>query len=619
MNTAFEKIWELRYDREIEKAKDLFFALIQSTPELKEDPNSVLLQASFARAQNDMPRSKKILKDLESDLTSKFVKIPYRMFFEKGLNHMFEADFSEALQEFIKARECAKTDAQFGPASLNAWICVDALGQDPQNLASDLEKKLFSKRDSVSGSVNRGLFSQFHYCQSWRFLRRGEFERLAPYFEDPEAFIEYPQFFYLLLYISELPYLDFYQKIPRALVDRFFLMHPDFLRKPYRMRTLLGVSEPSGGPDREPFASASDFADRIYLWTWRWLVSPQSQSLDQIFLELQQVSFEELGQKLRANDFYQLRNALYWLCLFDPSQKYFLEKKIRSITPKLRSDWAGFFEFEFSVIENLFVRHLEPWGAPVSEVFYQPTFKHCHLQFLITEGDERDELGEESALWPLTEGLKRLSDHARGEPDGKKLFVDLNSYEVWRDSDTVLVSESISKLLCVLSKRRVLSAQELALKVFGLSRFDTIIHLPKILNLLNRTRKILPPQVSIFYKSERIYLRDPRSQVEICTQVRHQEILSHHADWKKIFEPQDKKPEGLPIAEKKQISGLAFLKKLEANKSISRKEIETLMARPRSTTNRLIKQWVAQGYLKKIGSSKETRYLFQPTKKDKET
>ncbi|HUP56839.1 MAG TPA: helix-turn-helix domain-containing protein, partial [Bdellovibrionota bacterium] len=410
---------------------------------------------------------------------------------------------------------------------------------------------------------------------------------------------------YYQLWVGRLPYHRFFEKTTPEAEERFIRSSPYFLKKSYRTRTLQGILH----PDDLVSVKVSELSDRLYLWTWRWLADPAGFPLERIMALLREFEPRDVARQTTVEDFQLIRNALTWISLFDPTSDLVVQRLLQSMAPAQNREYP-ILGFERELLSYLRAErdHRKTEASDfLAGLRSHPFWKSPDLK-LARLADGR--VPEGSPLTGLAERIARLRQpvsHARN-----RLRVELETGRIVsaRDGRSV-VSQPMAAAFDLLHSLESIDCARFAQVCFGLSRFDAIIHGPKIFNLLSRMRGLSPPELRFSVKSGRVWAKGPWTQVEIERGGGLSGTIQSHPEWSTLTARTVAQASSAAAdAAERWARPAQALKQLRGQAELTRKELEKLTGKSRSTANRIIERWLKQGILVRSGKARNTVYKF---------
>ena len=450
LQQSIQSAWQVRAHRSLSE----FYALFQSIERESElcDPIPVqvtfemlLLRASLARAGDRIQDSKKILSQAKSYATESRISLTAHFYSQQGLNFFVEGEHTQALDSFVRARDLYQNSLERADASVNILLCMENLG-----LPFETERK------KLKGPFHRGAQSQLEALDNRTAFRRGDLSFLEK--ESPQVTLT--QSSYFTCWVKKLAY----HETPchgltgsPSRTNEILTGDPYFHKKQYRLRTLLGIADPIDELNSKP----NLIIERLYLWTWSWLVNPKAFPLSRILELTQKIDFSWINYRLSPEDFQMLRNALTWLCLYDPASGMRMKTLISSLTVDQREDFP-LLGYEYLVIQYL-------GAVQANEVICaQRTLKlieshplwhsqNIFLGDLVLDYSKKlsAQTSQRNRMGLMSRGLSQVI-HSSISPDPGVLYVDLAKSElIWNEGKSKIVSRPICSALELLSRKKI--------------------------------------------------------------------------------------------------------------------------------------------------------------------
>lgn len=592
-----QQAWSLRNSQKLgaaEKALRQLQASLLGSPLAAQKSQHLelkILEASLLRAQRRILESEKIL--LEVKKSSELAELPVsaKYYLQRGLNLYYQGYFPSALEFFVRCQEICLQEQDYesmAVAAGNQLFCLANL-----NLPTD---KLIKKINSLRFHLTADYFNevihpplQTHECSE--AFRRGDFQSLYQY--PPQK--DFSQFEYLQLWTSQLPYVE--AQACQTEVSRL-LEAPHLIWKKYRIHTLLA----EGRYEDEIEPKISEQVDRLYLWIWTWMTCPDSFPVS--FIEKCWADLEpsRVCSQTTAEDLVLLRLCLRWCRLFDPRWERPSEEWMKKSLPsslmepplfKLEGEVLDYFE----AVKNKETRRAAKILTALYEqdLFNSPLvlFREMILGFK-NQGDESRSINQLGRILGRKFKVRTTAS--------AKLSIDLQSYR-WRLGN----QQGISKPLCVLLHRlqaaESLSFADVMIHCFDFRFYDESLHRDKIMNLLTRTRKLLPLGTEIITRQERVYLQGSLKSLTLHNAT----TLAAHWDLPLLLERPCLEMNKNAMARWAQPR--LMLQKIKNHKTVNRAHIQKLFRLSKASANRLIKRWSDEGFLKKQNAGRSISYV----------
>ncbi len=562
----------------------------------------LLLSSSLLRTQGRGAESalwaKTIARFFDQTPADYFVR------FEQGINLFARGDSHSALEYFAQARRLAPRPIFELAAEINTLLCLENLGlpfEETLSRALAQAKKM--------GEEARGARTQLEAFELRRAFRRGTF---APFLSFSSGEQALTQADYFRLWVRQLPYHRAFSPLSEAEYKPFTENRDFFYQNSFRLRTLQGASHPADWETLKP----SEFAHRFYLWAWKWLSAPDRNQVRKTASIVSRSGILGEDTLLDRESQALVRNALLWLCLFDPSS----HSRIQPLADQLRRpEWTLFpvLALESDLIHALTV--LRDGGPEAPEFQYahdalesSPLWSEneTHFKSLFLSVVPSDVAGDRRPEIPA--GLKKLKDHLREllassiAPHEAPILVEVARSRIADSrSGEQLISEPMARALELLNREVSVSQEQFLAFCFGIKRFDPVIHQTKINNLLQRLRKLAGSQLAFRTKSGQVFAEGDWRQFEFVRPAELGIQLIESEEWKNLGIERSS-----PVLQGAQprLRSRVQVDSLKWSGVLSRSEIESKLQLPRSTTNRLLAQWERAGHVSREGAGRQVRY-----------
>jgi len=604
-----DEIWRLRLDGQVDAAMTLFSKLRQTHPLLQERIDStqlqkilsspeadlyldlIVFQASLARFQKRIDEFKRILLLVENETAAVSFPRPYWLVFENAIYAYRQGDFSSALDTFFLAADKARTPFERLVSKINFACCLYSLGQSFEQTLQECKALLKILKANQPQHVLASVEEQQTALELFSFFRLGQFENILKANTQKGS----PSDF-LKAWCMQLPYHRFFSKtgLGEAMLS---FSKTTCLEPAYRQRTLLGLTHPSD--DTPP--RLSDWADRLYLWVWRWLVSPDTFPIEKVLATLTPLKQSDQLSKLSVSDRKLVRNALLWLGLFDSSSRRVLQSLLKLVEASELNHYP-LLEGERLFIHywmNLRDLQLEAAKDYLTELEQSPFLNHPDFYFKKLLGPK---LSSTDPLVHLWERLKRL--RVTTQENGAALVIDFETFKITNaHSKKETISEPIVYAMEALKETGVASFEKLAALCFGISRFDSVTHATKIFNLVSRMKTVFAPFLIFQTKNKKVYVKGDLSLIRFENLSSKDSSLFSRMPWREIVYSRmqsptsERNPLALPLDLAKSPDPL-----------LSREQLEKLCGRSRASTGRMLQSWEKKGWVKKVGNARATRY-----------
>ena len=306
---------------------------------------------------------------------------------------------------------------------------------------------------------------------------------------------------------------------------------------------------------------------------------------------------------MTAGEVCLLRNSILWMGLFDPSHERSLAELLALLRTRA-SEQFGLLEFE-----ALCVRYLSSLRDERNEIAddclatleRHPLWKSKELGFASIVNFARGK--KESLAHPLERLGRSLRStvfplsHARKS----RIVVDLVEGKISGGKKT---QHSLAMALALHLLRTAGSAtvEEFSHICFGLRRFDAIIHMPKVYNLLARM-KSLSTALEFRVRSGFVIAEGSWNEFVFIRDNQLTKQLSRQPEWKHFLLSHSQRTN--------QVVEKPLPEKLSWNGFKRRGELEVLIGRPRSTTNRILARLIQNGVIVRDGAARNARYRMK--------
>lgn len=600
-----DKAWQLRIDGQIDAALEVFSQIRSSLlcfqekmeqVQLKKligaadselNLDTVLLHASFCRAQKRMDEHSRILALIESEVIELSLPRPFWLIFERAITSYRSGDFSTALNGFGLAAEKARNTFEKLLSKINFTCCLYGLGQSFEKSLEESNQLLRELQDTNTSEYLNTITEQKIALELFHYFRLGDVGKVLNV-STPKGSPSH----FLQAWCAQLPYHRFYQG--PSLTEEIFPFNPCTCLEPaYRQRTLMGLLHPSD--DRPP--RLSDWADRLYLWVWRWLVSPETFPIEKVLKTLSPLKHSAELNLLSVEDRKLVRNAILWLGLFDSSSRRLLETLLKLVEVSELSSYP-LLEGEKNVIYYwMSLRDKDDVVAKNYLTSLQRSTLLAHPDLLFNQLIN-SEPSETERLFSLSARLKKLTGGERYGCSG--ILIDCHSFKIKNfENQREIISEPIVNAIEVLSETGVCSFEKIAAVSFGISHFDPGVHSAKIYNLLSRMKGIFEPVIRLKTKQFQIYAEGDFSSVHFLNSRTQTHDLFSYPQWREIVYDR------LPYSKQ---SGPADSTSMDLGAPVSREQIQKLCGKSRASAGRIIQSWSKKGWIEKVGNARNTRY-----------
>lgn len=601
MEKELRNAWMLRNSQQIDAAESVLKALKAKNlkdVDLQMQVELDLLDASLKRAHRKLDQSEQLLLKVKSTIEESGLSVTFQYYLQRGLNLFYQGYFPSALEYFTRAIEITSDPEQKVLALGNQLLCLECLSLPTKDAIQNLK----SYQNQITPEYYENVIKpQTESLEARQAFRAGDlnfiFSKQDAVTRDTKAFSQKE---YLKLWIGQLPYLNLEER--QSDLSRL-ISAPHFIWKNYRIHTLWVDSRYAD----EEQVKVSERVDRLYLWLWKWMVDPNSLANENIEDCWASLEPKEVCSQTTIEDFVMLRMCLRWTRLWEPRWESASNEWLKKSTPP-HIQQSGVFQIESLVLDYLeackkklkseaqkILKVLEKHPLYTSEQFlFKDLIEGFHGQS--KRGSSMSQLGEKLAS-RTKEKRKSLS---------KNLTLNLND-STWRLGAEGGVSKPICLLIHTLKNEQSLSFSDLMELCFSIDGYDEDHHQRKIMNLLTRVRKLLPNEIKIFTKDQRVYVEGSFKSVRFINEA------SENVKWSlpRIFD--------LPCMEQNKhhldrwIQPSLVFKKLKNKKTLSRQEIQDFLKLSKATSNRLLQRWVNEGFLSKSSAGRSTIYHVNTT------
>lgn len=548
-----------------------------------------LLHASLLRAEGDIVGAIKWVEKIEHRWQEIACTASFQYSFQKACNEYFLGQYTEALESFLRAERVAKKNEEHAYALSNALFCLDNLGESYHTVKAELHSylKKIPKNDLIA------VREQLRFLEDSAHFKEGRVELLFQKKTLMHSLLM-NQRMHFRVWVNELPFHSFYQSLGPTHRETYFRNTKKIARGSYRLRTIEGVTHRSDCSFFQPM----ELADRLYLWTWRWMVFPNQINLASLLDLYETLAVCDSTSRFSFEDKMLIHNALGWISFLLPAEKSLFSRILHQLpAPK---NLSPFFEYESLALQVL----KDPNNKKLLNHFLKHPLSRTPSYYLMPL--VRFTLGEElplsETLVPLASRLKNyLAEIHHVERDGLSVFLREHRVSLSR-GDQNLFSQALASAIALLKSEKSVSFNRFLNEVFGLPRFDPLIHTAKISNLLCRLKKILPVEAGVKTASETVYALGDWSRVRVYAGFTSQRTL-------RVSSRIQEKERNLNLAEpKKAQTALHLYTLLPTEKPFSRTDLERRGKTSRSTATRKINEWLKAGWIVRVGDARSTRY-----------
>ncbi|OFZ25352.1 MAG: hypothetical protein A2381_19250 [Bdellovibrionales bacterium RIFOXYB1_FULL_37_110] len=521
------------------------------------------------------------LKDDES------IKNNFYIYFEQGIQMLIKGAFEKAFEYFILSKELAPADNLKVAASLNELIALDNIGANISGSIEKIKQLMINLKDQDLGMVIKTTLKNL---EAKHQFRAGDFsEILSGEFQSQGKYIKY--------FVQSLPY----QKevtVPES-INLFQMANASDLHlSDYRFRTL------SGKLNQDDFLQyqISDWSDRFYLWTWFFLKEPYRFSFLRISDFVSSFNWKMISQ-MTAEDQAMVLNSMLWIGLFSHQDYHAIIRKFYKYSSYNKEQIYTLFDFEKNIIQYFFAlrdKRMDLAGDMLEGLKKHSLFTSnaINLSDLLKDTLEIDH--------PLFFLHQQLSKFKGIDYLDNYTYVDITKGQIiksYKKRQTVINSRYYAVALNEFVSREVVKKNDFIHAVFGIYSYDPIIHDSKLKTLLSRIRKDLG--ISLNIKDDNIFLNTTTRLVCLDMPVYCKEIKNARALFSAtgVTKSKGSKDKNDPLDKNVKDLGLE-------DKWLSRNELQKYLDKSRSTTNRLINEWLNEKMLIKKGTFRNAQYLL---------
>ncbi|MBK7889324.1 MAG: hypothetical protein IPJ84_00280 [Bdellovibrionales bacterium] len=575
-SVLFKKAWDLRDARKIEACKEIQSRLRQTTGlSPQEEIELRLLAVSTLRADGDLAKSWALLDEVSRLADDTGESFPFQFYFQKALNCLFVGQLTTALEFFIKSKDKSVDAADKQKALVNILLCLENLGLAADGTLVELERLARDNRDKQVKSRIRKIVETYRQRQSFR---DGQITAVYAAKVDDSDF---QQMEYYKLWVSELPYVAASWDLKEEYLAEMSSSSSLHL-KSFRLQTILGGDRFSS----EQTAPIGEECDRLYLWTWRWIMEAGEQRQRLLSELLIGFDYATSLKRMSCEDVQIVRNALRWIGLLCPDLKPKFHDFLRTLESQ---NIPSFPIYEF---ELLWIRYLEALRK-----------REKGLTDRLRRSIEEHPLASHRELQFQSIGDLISSRFTSDTTQSNAILVDSETGQIKSSGKVILISQPAARLIDALVERESLRFDDALDIAFDIRPYDDGVHCAKIYNLIARIKKVLPPSVILQTRDRRIYFRDPRLRISIT-----RDRITPTLNLKALKLTIDSQTLRRDTVDRWIHPRLVLKKALGGRKQLSRTELQSLIKASKATTNRWIKLWITQGLIQRTGQGRTTAY-----------
>lgn len=624
LKSQIHNAWRLRWNQDIErtlesyrdlkarldiKGGDVSFlrSMRDDLARFDEAASVLLLGASLKRPLGDWNGSISLLDEVAAEYTQASISPGFYLYFEKGLIHMTNGDSASSLDCFQSAKKKAVTPLQRAFTQGNILFCMENLGLPCGMALSELESILAA----IPHSDVSNIHDQVTAFRVRNFFHAGSVNEAL---NTSKSIQRFTQAKYIGYWIRLLPYHSAYSELDENDWNDIIDTWKDHSHRSYRVRTLQSLIH----PDDRSSARISDKIDRLYLWTWRWMTGPDKFPADRILSIMDDILTHKQPICLNIEDTQLLRNALLWIGYFDSK----LSSKLSGLLASVRAVQNPYpiFEYEALVVQYLTaLRDGDNTLASDTRIILSqlPLWRETAIKFreLVETLDEPEKYGDSGAshgrFGCLVNSIVRISAMSglKMKTRQNSITVNVQQSEIWQDG-MLIRSEPMSNALAILRREGTVKFDEFLYRVFGLKKYDSLTHTPKILNLLARIKKLAGDQIQFSAKGGFVNSTGDWSLFRFIEAQAQTLALRNSAYYGKITEDAVTSDACVMYTNKKPS---VFLKNLEPMQEFKREDVEKVTGISRSSAGRLLEGWTKKGLIIASGKTKKRRYRLVKT------
>ncbi len=598
-----QNAWALRLDNQREKCEIAFQQLRSALPlllfptdslpfeKIFSDENTqsyqdaLALQLSLLRLEERTESYQRLLTGIQEQLEAHTCPQSFWLLFESGVHFLRFGDHLKAIEYFGLANMRSKN-------SYEKLVCESNLLACRCNLNLPIDEKMECIESLLplipAHLPVTNIRSQYEVVLCFKNLHHGKIEDVAG-FQSCNSNKNNPVY-YLKAFTLALPYHMENENFDK--VRDYFITHiTQAYQFGYRSRTLLGILH----PDDESPSNLSQWADRFYLWVWRWLINPEEFSLERVSALLAPLHQRRDLYRLTHADQQMIRNGLLWMSLFDSSSRTNIASLLKLFSSRKAEDYPLF------ALEKLIIHYflaLRDGHKEVAADYLQAIRMHSlysNKVFLFSSLLGDNETAASFAI--LSQNLKNIVSRFELKPH--PIRVDSGSYQILNNTiNKKIVSEPMTRAVTLLKRVENISIEEFVAHCFGISRYDSTVHQGKVFNLISRLKPVLAPYLTLKVKAGRIY---------------------SEGDWTQVFVP-DIEVNSIAVFSNSRWRDLVYQERVQLKEPVrrsdniesilTREQLEKYTGKSRATVGRLLSCWEKKGLIERMGKAKATQYLL---------
>lgn len=591
-STDIEALWWLRHSGKASKAHSGFveLAVAEHYPihagveeKAKSSLELLLLDLSFFRSQLSCKDAVDAFEKLKLNILAWPAEIKQEFFLQLGLSHLGAGSYTKAFDAFCQADLEAARPVTKILLQLNLIISMEGLGY---NFGSQLEA-VENQLSEVSFDLPTSVYEQLLAIKIRKaFFREADLSLLTKY-SDREDLSDQSRYF--IAWLESHPAYRL-SKSSTLGIDEDIVSNGSHWLRAYRARTLGELSHDS---DFQSEVRLEAQVERLYLWTWKWLVDPKSERVRNLAKTLQSIADLDFDQEITPYSYKMLENSLSWLSLFQWLPLGHYDALLSRARPTHKQD-CPFLDYEQGLIEYYGSlrsgesRMIEKQLQSLEERGFKLNRSDFLMPKILISAEPMAELG--SALRSTCEVPEKLEE-------GVLIDNGTNEVSVFSSGELTIRqrSSSLCRLLSLFSKAEVQSRSGVFHACFGFYFDGTPEHEQKVRNLIARANRILAPfgKIKSVNSSHLHFTGEPSALVSYRDSA-HRIQMDQFSEIK--------------------ISGTTKKSRVEKPEInieevwLKRQTIESLSGLSKSTLNRRLSQMSKNGLIERSGTGKATRY-----------
>jgi hypothetical protein len=582
----------------------------------------LLLEVSFLRNQRRVERACSLLEEIRAAYPAECTRNPL-FHLQAGLNSLVASRDHEALQSFLQAKTLSTQPRQRLVAWFNALLCME-------NLAMDTERELSAFAEQFVPFAGEpwtvAIHAQLDAFRLRDAFRHGDTVRLASMIRDDARS---DQALYLAAWLACLPTLELGTGEDRArtlyhsrITQKVSPMGLPWLAQ-YRQRTLDGMLVDA---DLRDEIKLHDSIERLYLWVWRWLKKPEVGSLRKILhlcasIRARLSELERRIESIPPETRQMLELAVRWIGLMGGVRDLELIHSFKSLpsaadTAVPQLDYERLLiDYAFSLRDRLPTAEdtraaLESHPARAIEGFalpklLDPSADAAGLGILVQtiRAFGQDELPGEGIVAEILQKRIRVIRPSRHPRHGA------------RSRCETILSAPLAELVHLFASRSSATRAEVLGACFGIHRYDSVYHDPKLANLLTQANREFKPYLDFKTKGAHVFCERQDGKVLILENGPHElcfvreeslhEKLGLSVARAAPATQSDRQPSAPSEAGRHPAE-------IDPGSLTRRQDFEAALGMSRATAVRWLNRCESKGLILKHGSGKSTEYQANP-------